>query len=104
MPFIKNIKFAPYQFWMIHLLIFLVYWTVNILLMTTGHYNIDTTKVVGNNIVDAFYLTITTHTTTGYGDISPKSHLSKFLVASHQLLVYLLTAGFLVINATSNGE
>jgi len=45
------------------------------------------------DIFDATYYAITTHTTLGFGDISPTKPLSRFLTMIHSLGVFFLLLG-----------
>lgn len=52
------------------------------------------------SVVDAFYFATTTFSTTGYGDIAPRSQLCRLLVTA-QLLVDLLLVGLIVSAVTA---
>jgi len=43
-----------------------------------------------NGVVDAFYFSLITFTTTGYGEILPTKDISKLLVITQLLLTWLL--------------
>ena len=43
-----------------------------------------------NDILNAVYFGLATHSTTGYGDITPKHNIGKIITSSHILLVFLL--------------
>jgi len=38
------------------------------------------------------YFTATTHTTTGYGDITPKTSFAKWVVTLHMLITWIVIA------------
>ena len=44
--------------------------------------------------VEIFYFTVVTHSTLGFGDITPKSKKCKELVTAHMFIVILLIAFF----------
>jgi len=50
--------------------------------------------------IDSVYFSITTFTTTGYGDIYPISNSAKMLVASEMILGYILSTFIMAIEAT----
>ncbi len=56
------------------------------------------------NLGDALYFSIVTMTTTGYGDISPKSGWAKFLVCSQILFGFLYNVLFFSIFAGLAGR
>lgn len=93
-----RIKIGPQSLWIAHIIIFMVFWSINSTLIATGHYDVSKFDSLGSKIMDALYLTITTHTTTGYGDITPISPVSKFFAATHQIIVYMITAGFIIFS------
>jgi hypothetical protein len=39
-------------------------------------------------IIDAFYFSISTHTSLGYGDIIPKSRLIRIITSFHMIFVF----------------
>lgn len=43
------------------------------------------------SVVDSVYFSVTTFTTTGYGDISPVSHIAKMFVASEMIIGYIVS-------------
>jgi voltage-gated potassium channel len=45
-----------------------------------------------NTLSNVLYYAATTHTTTGYGDITPKTPLGRFLATAHMLSVWILIA------------
>lgn len=42
-----------------------------------------------SSFLDCFYFSFTTFSTVGYGDISPKSDLTKLIVLSQQIILLL---------------
>jgi len=42
-----------------------------------------------SSFLDCFYFSFTTFSTVGYGDISPKSDLTKLMVLSQQIILLL---------------
>ena len=75
----KN-KFSFYKLYILVLIFFaLIYW----LLGTSENFNFD--KASNNNsdsltFIDALYFSFITQSTTGYGDISPKTKLMRIIV------------------------
>jgi hypothetical protein len=49
---------------------------------------------VPNSLSNVCYFTVTTHTTTGFGDITPKTSLAKWLVSLHMVATWLIVAFF----------
>jgi len=45
-----------------------------------------------NTLTNAMYYAATTHSTTGYGDIIPKTSLAKMLATAHMFCVWILIA------------
>lgn len=86
----------------IHVMIFATFFVINLFMMDDPYTHFDFSTIVKgvkkvrlNKIVDAMYITSTTHTSTGYGDISPKSTRAKILAVLHQGCVFIFTAGIL---------
>ena len=48
-------------------------------------------KMHGNEWLHAFYFTVTTHTTVGFGDVYPKATLWRMIISLHIICVYILT-------------
>jgi voltage-gated potassium channel len=67
-----------------------------------GYYiisNYDLTAFSNNKPMkkfDALYFSVITHSTTGYGDVYPKTTIAKSLTMIHVLIVFFLT--FMEIN------
>ena len=71
-----------------NIIVFLVFWAIYTAIDFKKHFN--TASALGTDAPDATftgYFTTVTHTTAGYGDCFPKTHLSRFIVAMHLLLV-----------------
>ena len=47
--------------------------------------------------VECAYFSLTTHTTTGYGDIYPLTDIARTTVMTHMILVFLGIASLLVV-------
>ena len=47
-----------------------------------------------NNNIEVFYFTVVTHSTLGFGDITPRSKECKQLVTAHAFLIIVLVAFF----------
>lgn len=45
-----------------------------------------------NTLSNAMYYAATTHSTTGYGDITPKTPIGKMLATAHMFCVWILIA------------
>lgn len=76
------------QFGLILLQIFIIifFWTIHMLLYNydIGHYNgVDK----DNWVFDLFYFTTTSHSTVGYGDITPIKVPSRLACCFHQLIL-----------------
>jgi hypothetical protein len=54
----------------------------------------DFTDSIGNSYLDSLYFALVTHTTIGYGDISPTSNRGYLIVVLHALLMIIF--GFLL--------
>ena len=71
-----------------------IFWNiVLILIMTVLNYivfNFADKKKDGMNIGDAFYYTMTTHFTIGFGDISPIGPWSRLIYYFHIVLVWFI--------------
>lgn len=80
-----------------HLIAFFIFYWANYFLLANNQYEI------GSGYEDAFfdaaYITLTTHTTTGYGDITPKTKWAKLVLMLHQLAVYILTLEVIALAA-----
>jgi voltage-gated potassium channel len=87
----KN-KFSFYKLYFLALVFFaIIYW----LLGTSENFNFD--KVANNNsdnltFVNALYFSFITQSTTGYGDITPKTKLTRIIVMCQLtcLVLYLI--------------
>ena len=87
----KN-KFSFYKLYFLVLISFtLIYW----LLGTSENFNFD--KVANNNsdnltFINALYFSFITQSTTGYGDITPKTKLTRIIVMCQLicLVLYLI--------------
>jgi voltage-gated potassium channel len=60
-------------------------------LMGSSHFNNFSTYI------DGFYFSMTTATTTGYGDITPKTNAAKFTIIS-QILITIFIMVFIVMD------
>ena len=48
-----------------------------------------------DRIISLFYFSITTFTTTGYGDIYAKSNRMKLIISFYMIFIFAITASFL---------
>ena len=42
-----------------------------------------------NTFIDSFYFTVCTHTSLGFGDITPKSRMIRLVTSSHMISVFV---------------
>ena len=84
---------------MVHALIFVVFCVINLFMLQDPqtHFTISKYDLRQPTWVNAIYITSTTHTSTGYGDISPKSLMAKMYAVCHQTCVFLLMAGAIAL-------
>lgn len=68
-----------------HVLILLAFLAANMSLDFKTHYG------TSNTPTNKVYYTVMTHSTTGFGDITPKSRLAKWLTTVHIILVWIFT-------------
>lgn len=68
---------------------------VYFLIGMTKHFNLP--DGTGGHVGTALYFAMVTHTTTGYGDISPKTGLARSLVTLHMSLVWLQASSALIL-------
>ena len=61
-----------------------IYWCMDF----KKHFNFPATTDP-HNFVDTLYFSAVTHTSTGFGDITPKTSPAKLLVLSHALVVFI---------------
>jgi hypothetical protein len=71
-----------------------IYWSLG----SSSNFNFANNKLNDNNdayltFLDALYFTIGTHTTIGYGDITPKSQLMRGIV-SIQIMLLIIKISF----------
>jgi voltage-gated potassium channel len=59
-------------------------------MMGDSHFNNFT------SYIDGLYLSMTTASTTGYGDITPKTNSAKFLVMSQMFVTLLIMAAIVL--------
>lgn len=76
----------------------LQYHFATIIIFSVLYHVLSKTKMVGddederfNNYGSSLYYTIVTHFTIGYGDISPRSPLLRFLCCTQIVLAFALT-------------
>lgn len=70
------------HFFMVNAIIIFLFWTAYMHL-GQDHFNGDI-----KTPMDAFYYTIVTHVTLGYGDITPKTQMARRIVTVHSLIVW----------------
>ena len=78
-------------FLFLHSTIFILFLVINLILMK--YYKrcwngIPETEC--GTIIDSFYYTTATHTSIGFGDITPKSRTIKFITSLHMITVFVL--------------
>jgi hypothetical protein len=82
--FNKNIELLAYN----HLLVITFFLAVNFYFYYFNKEEHYTGTI--ETPLDVLYFTTTTHSSTGYGDILPKSQLARFFVTLHQLAMTAL--------------
>jgi hypothetical protein len=75
------------------------YWVLGILLLGTWFY----AKVEDWRALDALYFTITTLTTVGYGDFSPKTDAGKIFTIFYIFVGIGLLSGFIILLGERSG-
>lgn len=73
---------SPYNHIMIALLFLAVYSMIDM----QEHFGVP------NTFSNACYYTVTTHTTTGFGDITPKTNIAKWIVTLHMVITWTTIA------------
>lgn len=68
-----------------HVLILFTFLAANLSIDFKKHY------AGSNSVTNKVYYTIMTHSTTGFGDVTPKSHFAKWLTTIHIILVWIFT-------------
>ena len=65
-----------------------IYWIFG----TRKHFNFVSSNTTSNHLtfIDALYFAFTTNTTIGYGDITPKSQLLRFIAITHTISIIVL--------------
>lgn len=77
-----------------HLLVFMIFNSIYLNFMIflpdlwKGIENEENRKIVCN-IADSFYFTVCTHSSLGYGDITPKSRMIRMLTSIHMIAVFV---------------
>ena len=80
-------------FVLINLIFIAIFSVIYKLISKNGSFNTNNDK---NELdwLDAIYFSLMTHSTVGYGDISPKNRTSKICVMIQVILVIILTSNF----------
>jgi voltage-gated potassium channel Kch len=73
----------------------LVYATLGIIALGTIFYSV----VEGWRVIDAFYFTVVTLTTVGYGDLSPQTDAGKLFTIAYILVGLGILGGFVALIA-----
>ena len=76
------------QFIFVVLILLLI---VNTILFHNDHFTTPASDSISSNIINGFYFTSTQFSTVGYGDISPKTHLAKFVCTVAQFIIVFLS-------------
>ena len=84
----KTIHFIRMQLFLILFFAILYYLVANHTTKKKGIHFID--NVPPFNFIDALYLSLVTHSTVGYGDISPKSNIAR-VIAGLQMLTIIFS-------------
>jgi hypothetical protein len=78
----------------IHLIIFTIFLIINFILFFNNENKIHY-LTENDSSSTALYFTITTHSTTGYGDVSPVSFPARFCAGLHQIILLIFTTGII---------
>jgi hypothetical protein len=70
----------------LHAYIFLFFTALYLLLDSETHFGCD------NTVTNAVYYAITTHSTTGYGDITAQTTTAKWISMAHMLAVWIVVS------------
>lgn len=87
-----------------HVVVMVVFFATNFALMRTttqNHFSQNAPNDTVSQVINAFYYTVTTHTTVGFGDMTPRSTIAKFATGLHQLMVFIVTAGVFAFGQSS---
>ena len=80
-----------YIFLTLHLTIFIIFFIINFILMIKHR---ECWKGLPEEnwgtILDSFYYTTATHTSIGFGDITPKSRMIRVISSIHMIIVFIL--------------
>jgi hypothetical protein len=84
------------EFILLILLVCIMYGYIYWIFGTCEHFNFVVNNTIENSskqyltFLDALYFAFNTHTTIGYGDITPKSQLLRFISITHTILIIVL--------------
>lgn len=78
-----------------HIIIFVIFVVLNYIFMNKQHFNIASESKY--NILDSVYYTAVVHTSTGFGDISPKTDITKIITTAHTICVFAVIASILLL-------
>lgn len=73
-----------------HVLILITFLAANLSMDMKKHFGTP------HSVTNAVYYTVTTHSTTGYGDVTPKTKFARWMAVAHMMLVWTFT----IISAT----
>ena len=86
-----NVSDKALEFLFLQLIVYMIFFILNLLLMI---YDKEGWRGLCENdnslIIDSFYYTTATHTSIGYGDITPKRKEIRLSSSIHMLLVFFL--------------
>jgi hypothetical protein len=74
---------------------------INYKLISQGSTNVTPSDSYTDNVVNGIYLTTTTLSSVGYGDILPVTNSAKIIIAVEQMLVFLLGLGVFTISCST---
>jgi len=82
-----------YFFLVYHLVVFIVFesfYFLSMNILTDYWEGIDNEeKKILNMLTDSFYFTVCTHTSLGFGDITPKSRMIRLVTSLHMICVFV---------------
>jgi high-affinity Fe2+/Pb2+ permease len=88
-----NINNNVYNLLINHLIVFLVFVCLH---MTVHHFDKNAYNNA-NDLLDFSYFTMTTQSTSGFGDITPKTRTAKIVTMLHQMCIIFMSINFIYL-------
>lgn len=70
----------------LHMYVFLAFLVIYLMMDLETHFGCD------NTMTNAVYYAVTTHSTTGYGDITAQTAVAKWISVIHMIAVWILVS------------